>query len=702
MVRPRGLALSAAAVVFVWAAAAAAADVRPTDLETPVVAEPTTRARLLDVPYLTQTEDLCGGAAVAMVLRYWGERRVYPEDFAGLVDRSASGIRTDVLAADVRRRGWQALATEGGGSADGDVIRGHVDHGRPIVALIEVRPNRYHYVVIVAWSGEHVIVHDPARGPFRVMSQAEFDHAWALAGRWALLLLPSESPSSEPELSSESPGVDAPPTSECGALVREKVALARAGDVGGAEAGLLAAVRLCPLDPAAWRELAGVRFLQSQWAHAGTLAERAVLLDPSDAQVWDLVATSRFLNDEPEAALEAWNHIGHPAVDLVRIEGASRTRHPVIASLVGLPPRTLLTVDRYGRAARRLQELPSVVLTRLSYRPIPGGLAEIEAAVVERSTVPRSVSAAVTAATRAWLQREVVLDVAAPAGSGELWTLAWRWEEARPRLAFALAVPAASWLPGVATIEGAWERPSYATPSAEGPEMVSISRTERRRASFGLADWATRSVRWKAGVALDRWAHDSHLSVDAAIDLRLVADHMSIGIDTAAWVPIGTGERFARSAVSWTWRSSRDNSRQSWLAIGGLSATSGDAPLDLWSGAGTGSARTPLLRAHPLLDAGVLSGPVFGRRLANATVEYGYPLRVAQGTTIRLAAFVDTARAWRRMGDEHRPSWQMDVGTGIRIALPGHGGAARLDVGRGLRDGQHVLSAGWQAPWPAR
>ncbi len=28
----------------------------------------------LDVPYLPQTDALCGGAAAAMVFRYWGDR----------------------------------------------------------------------------------------------------------------------------------------------------------------------------------------------------------------------------------------------------------------------------------------------------------------------------------------------------------------------------------------------------------------------------------------------------------------------------------------------------------------------------------------------------------------------------------------------------------------------------------------------------
>ena len=140
----------------------------------------------------------------------------------------------------------------------------------------------------------------------------------------------------------------------------------------------------------------------------------------------------------------------------------------------------------------------------------------------------------------------------------------------------------------------------------------------------------------------------------------------------------------------------------SWLVLTGLDATSAVAPLDLWPGAGTGHARTPLLRAHPLLDAGVLTGPVFGRRLVHGTVEYQHPLLAAQTGAIRLATFTDTARAWRRIAADGRPSWHTDVGAGVRVSLPGNGGIMRIDVARGLRDRQVVLSAGWQAPWPGR
>jgi len=639
---------------------------------------------------------------VAMVMRYWGEREVFAEDFASLVDRSASGIATDVLASGLRRRGWRALPFTAGPAPSGEWMREQVDRGRPVIALIQVRPGRYHYVVIVAWTGERVILHDPARAPFRVLSRVEFERDWRAAGDWALLLLPSEGPVLERPAINVAAETEFPSrTGPCPELVQEMVQRARAGDLDSAEIGLVAALGLCPQHADAWRELASVRFLQSRWAEAGTLAERAVGLDDSDAHGWELLATSRFLNDEPDAALEAWNRIRRPLVNLVRVEGARRTRHPVVVAVVGLPPRSLLTAEMYGLAERRLRELPSAAVTRVHYRPIEGGLVEVEAAVVERQTLPRGVVPVAAAVGRAWLHRELRLEVATPTGTGELWTGEWRWWEARPRVAFTLAVPALATLPGVVRIEASWERQSYAIPLDAGRSGTSaIYRAERRRAAFGLADWATSRTRWNVSAALDRWDDDSHLSLDGGLDLRRAGDRVSMGVELAAWIPIGAGSRLARSSVRAGWRSTREPAKGAWLVSGNVTATSAGAPFDLWPGAGTGHARAPLLRAHPLLDEGVITGDVFGRWLSHGTVEYQHPLFAASAGAIRAAVFADTARAWQRIGGQDSSPLHTDVGAGLRIVLPGAGGTMRVDLARGLRDGRVVLSGGWLPPWP--
>ena len=678
------------AALLVWAAAAPLAAPR----QVPTTA-PTGSTRLLDVPYLPQSEDLCGGAAMAMVLRYWGDRKVQPEDFLALVDRSASGIRTSALTADVKRRGWQAFPRDAATGATGEWIREQIDRGRPIVALVEVSPNRYHYIVVVGWMRDRVIAHDPANAPFQLMSTAEFDRAWTAAGRWTLLVLPGDDRPSAAEASPERTATErSPATGACGPLIQNMVNLARTGQMAAAESGLLAATHWCPRNPAAWRELAGIRFLQSRWGEAASMAEHAAALEPGDEAGWDLVATSRFLNEEPAAALGAWNRIARPAVDLIRVEGVRRTRHPVVVAMLNLPPRSLLTPARLERATRRLDELPSAAATRLRYRPLADGLVEIEAVVVERPTLPRGVVPIIAAAGRALLQREVRVDAAAPTRSGELLSVAWRWWDARPRLAMSLAVPAVSWLPGVTTVEGSWERQSYATPA--------IANDERRRAGLRVADWASSALRWEAGIAFDRWADDRHLSAEGAVDLRLADDRVSIGVDAGAWTPVGSGRRFATGRVSSAWRSTVRRDQPSWSVAAGFTTASVHAPFDLWPGAGEGHARAPLLRAHPLLTDGVVSGEAFGRQLMHGTIEYQHPLFTSAAGTLQLTLFADTARAWHRLRDDDRSPIHADLGAGLRVAIPGKGGALRLDVARGMRDNRMAWSAGWQAPWPGR
>ena len=149
--------------------------------------EPSRPGALLDVPFVAQTEALCGGASVAMVQRYWGAREVSAADFASLVDSRLNGIPASRLTDAVQRQGWQALALDG----TPDLIRHHVESGRPIIVMLQVGPNQRHYVVVVSWSAERVLYHDPASLPFRTLSPAAFDRLWAPTSRWMLLLLPS-------------------------------------------------------------------------------------------------------------------------------------------------------------------------------------------------------------------------------------------------------------------------------------------------------------------------------------------------------------------------------------------------------------------------------------------------------------------------------------------------------------------------------
>ena len=99
----------------------------------------------LDVPYVPQTPSLCGGAAAAMVFRYWGDRHANAEPFAALVDRAAGGIATDRLVEAIRDRRWDATPFTGTFAA----LHQQLAASHPIILLLEDHPNAYHYVVAV-------------------------------------------------------------------------------------------------------------------------------------------------------------------------------------------------------------------------------------------------------------------------------------------------------------------------------------------------------------------------------------------------------------------------------------------------------------------------------------------------------------------------------------------------------------------------
>jgi hypothetical protein len=117
------------------------------------------------------------------------------------------------------------------------------------------------------------------------------------------------------------------------------------------------------------------------------------------------------------------------------------------------------------------------------------------------------------------------------------------------------------------------------------------------------------------------------------------------------------------------------------------------APRTLWPGAGTGIARPDLLRAHPLLENGVINGVVFDRHLAGGGVELTKWFEVVGAARFGTAVFVDAARSW---GDRPAAS-RVDIGGGLRLGAPGGGPALRIDVAHGASDDEWAVSAGWDA-----
>jgi hypothetical protein len=265
-------------------------------------------------------------------------------------------------------------------------------------------------------------------------------------------------------------------------------------------------------------------------------------------------------------------------------------------------------------------------------------------------------------------------------GGGETVGASWRWWEARPRLALTYAMPSAL---GILTADVFDEEQAY------GQETTGVVES-RRGGRLSAANWTNRLLRWEIGAGFDSWGNDQRTaSISAALDQRLADDLASLR--GSATVAAGSFDAW-EARLDAGWRSRHRHEGIVWLADGGVDLASTSAPLAFWAGAGTGHARQPLLRAHPLLDDGRITGDVFGRRLYHASGEaraWMPPLR--QLLRLGAAVFVDSARATRRR--EPGDAWHVDAGIGLRLAAGGQ--VVRFDVGKGLRDGATSFSVGW-------
>jgi tetratricopeptide (TPR) repeat protein len=687
------------------AAAATAAETREAGARSPAV--------LLDVPYLPQAAHLCGGAAAAMVLRYWGAADVHPEDFAPLVDAARGGIAGGALADAVRRRGWRALAFRG----TREEVQAQLGKGRPVIGLIRVAPRRHHYVVFVGWSNGRVLLHDPAFAPFRVEGERRLLEAWKPTEHWALLILPAAAGQGRtPEVgeregeSAAAPNapeeVAAAPPLHCDRLTGGAVELARANDLAGAEARLNAALALCPEAAGPLRELAGVRFKQKRYADAAQLAQRAARI-AEDELTWRLLATSRFLAGDAEAALAAWNRIGEPRLDRLHIAGLSRTRQDVVKSWLSLEPRTLLTPAGLRRAERRLAELPTLSAARLSLEPLGSGRFDVRASAVERPLFEPLAAWLPRAVVDAAVHREVRLVAASPTRSGEALAVGGRFWAARPAAWLSATQPRALGLPGVTTLEAAWDEQTYAVAQAGAAGVAETLREERLRAAVSSSHWISADLWLRLSLGVERFAgtaepraRGSFGSVAAYAERRAARDRLAFVGEAAFWS--GGGADFGVLGARLLARSTSKPARTVVRAGLAFERASSRAPLAVWQGAGTGRGRAFLLRAHPLLVDGRIAGPAFGRALVHGGVEVERQIVRGALVGVGAVAFVDWARATRRLtAPAHSGGWS-DGGIGVRLHGPARAGSLRLDLAAPLGSSGWRVSAGWVGRWPDR
>ena len=259
-----------------------------------------------------------------------------------------------------------------------------------------------------------------------------------------------------------------------------------------------------------------------------------------------VLASSLFIQDDLPGALRAWNQVGKPRIDSVRIEGLERTRYALVTEALDLRSSTLLTAESFLRAERRLAQLPDRASARISFVPESDGFASVDVAVAERRSRPRGRIEWAAAGMQVALDRELAITVPGWRGQGDLWTGSWRWWDHRPRVAFSFATPHAGTLPGVWRVEGSWEAQTYGFRGgrATGPTL----REERAHGGVAIADWLNGNLRYELAAGLDSWNGARRTaSVGALLDRRWARDRLSIAADATVGMPLTTDPGF-RSA----------------------------------------------------------------------------------------------------------------------------------------------------------
>jgi predicted double-glycine peptidase len=152
----------------------------------------------LDVPFVKQTEDGCGSAAIAMLLRYWSGHGTSVTagraDAAAiqrqLYSRKGRGIFASDMQRYLRESGFRVFAVRGKWAE----LREHLTQGRPIIVTMQpgAEKSPFHYVVVAGmdWQRDAVFVHDPARGKLLRIERQEFEKEWLAARNWMLLAVP--------------------------------------------------------------------------------------------------------------------------------------------------------------------------------------------------------------------------------------------------------------------------------------------------------------------------------------------------------------------------------------------------------------------------------------------------------------------------------------------------------------------------------
>ena len=152
----------------------------------------------IDVPFVLQTRDGCGSAAISMIMQYWENRSGQPASSSADPERiqsalyspTAGGIPASKMREYFRGAGYQAFAFRG----NWNDLKHEIEAGRPLIVSLKASGplEPLHYVVVAGIDAERgdVYLNDPAQKKLLRISREGFESEWNPTHNWTLLAVP--------------------------------------------------------------------------------------------------------------------------------------------------------------------------------------------------------------------------------------------------------------------------------------------------------------------------------------------------------------------------------------------------------------------------------------------------------------------------------------------------------------------------------
>lgn len=154
----------------------------------------------IDVPYVAQSKQGCGSAAISMVMQYWARQKSQQDSPAAeatkiqklLYSPRHKGIPASAMDRYLREQGYRTFAFRG----EWTDLQHHLQQGRPLIVSLQASGHRgpLHYAVVVGLdtAREYVFLNDPELGKMLRRSREGFQREWHGVRNWTLLAVPAE------------------------------------------------------------------------------------------------------------------------------------------------------------------------------------------------------------------------------------------------------------------------------------------------------------------------------------------------------------------------------------------------------------------------------------------------------------------------------------------------------------------------------